>query len=46
MPKRDLTFISYASEDLEKVCKVYDGLKKRGLNLWFDKEDLRTGRWK
>ncbi|MBO1223486.1 MAG: toll/interleukin-1 receptor domain-containing protein [Candidatus Scalindua sediminis] len=39
-------FLSYANEDLETVKKVYDGLKKRGLNVWFDKEHLKPGPWK
>ncbi len=41
-----MVFISYAHEDLEKVKDVYAGLKKRGLQVWFDKEDLKDGRWK
>jgi len=27
--KRDLVFLSYASEDLKQVWKVYKGLKKK-----------------
>jgi tetratricopeptide (TPR) repeat protein len=44
--KRDLVFLSYAHEDLDRVRRVYEGLKKRKVNVWFDKEDLRKGRWK
>ena len=46
MAKRDLVFISYAHEDLNQVRKVYEGLKKRRVNVWIDNEDLKTGRWK
>jgi hypothetical protein len=40
--ERNLVFLSYAHEDLEKVRRVYDGLKERELNVWFDKRDLKT----
>lgn len=43
---RDRVFLSYAHEDLDMVRRVYDGLKKRKLNVWFDEEDLGPGRWK
>jgi hypothetical protein len=43
---RDQVFISYAHEDLDKVWMVVNGLRKRGLKIWFDKENLGTGRWK
>jgi tetratricopeptide (TPR) repeat protein len=46
MSKGDLIFISYASEDTDEVYKIYEGLKKRGLAVWFDKRDLRPGKWK
>ena len=36
-------FISYASEDNEKVKKIADELKKRGVNIWFDEVDLIPG---
>jgi tetratricopeptide (TPR) repeat protein len=39
-------FLSYASENLDFVRKIYTGLKKRNLNVWFDKEHLRAGGWK
>ena len=39
-------FLSYASEDLLIATKVYEGLKKRGLDVWFDKECLMQGKWK
>jgi len=44
--EREYAFLSYAHEDLEKVRKVYEGLKKREVNVWFDKEDIKQGRWK
>lgn len=43
---RNRVFISYAHEDLDAVRQVAAGLKKRKLNVWFDKEDLRPGRFK
>jgi tetratricopeptide (TPR) repeat protein len=42
---RNLTFISYANEDLKLVLKLYEGLKKRKVNAWLDKKDLKTGKW-
>jgi len=44
--KREFTFISYAHEDLNQVRKLYDGLKERKVNAWFDKVDIGPGRWK
>jgi tetratricopeptide (TPR) repeat protein len=44
--EREYAFLSYAHEDLEKVRKVYKGLKERNVNVWFDKEDMKKGRWK
>ena len=44
--KRDLIFLSYASEDLDTVWKVYDGFLKRKLTVWFDKKDCGPGGWK
>ncbi len=48
MPGTDgnLTFLSYAHDDLDKVRKVYEGLKKRGVNPWLDKNDMTKGKWK
>ncbi len=43
--KRDRIFLSYASEDLDKILNIYQGLKKRKLNVWLDKENLRPGEW-
>ncbi len=39
-------FLSYAKEDTAKVREVYEGLKKRKLDVWFDEEDLKSGLWK
>jgi len=41
--RKELTFLSYAHNDLEKVRKVHDGLKKREVDVWFDKVDLGPG---
>lgn len=43
---RERIFLSYARNDLDIVNRVYTGLKKRKLDVWFDKEDLKPGRWK
>ena len=43
---RDRVFLSYANEDLEKVKEVFEGLIKRGLDVWFDKEHIKPGPWK
>jgi tetratricopeptide (TPR) repeat protein len=45
MSERELVFLSYAHEDLARVRNVYKGLKKRKVNAWFDKEDLKKGEW-
>ena len=44
--KRYQVFVSYAHEDLGTVRQIVCGLRKRKLNVWFDKEDLGRGRWK
>lgn len=37
-------FISHATEDKETlVIPLYNQLKKKGLNVWFDKESINTG---
>lgn len=39
-------FLSYGSPDLAQARTLYNRLKARGLNVWFDKEDLLPGqRW-
>ncbi len=45
MGKRDLIFLSYASEDLVRVSKIYKHLKDRNLPIWFDKVDIVDGKW-
>jgi biotin carboxyl carrier protein len=46
MKVRGQTFLSYAREDLATVGKLYKDLKKRKVNVWFDKENLSLGEWK
>lgn len=36
-------FISYAREDNDIAQRLYDDLKKEGVELWFDKQDLKPG---
>ena len=43
---RDRVFLSYAHEDLKIVRKIFQGLKQRDLEVWFDKENLGVGKWK
>jgi hypothetical protein len=45
-PSAPLVFLSYARKDEETVRKVYDELRSRGVNLWFDKIDVGPGKWK
>lgn len=41
------TFISYSRKDSEFVTKLFDSLKKAGIDPWFDLEDLRPAtEWK
>jgi tetratricopeptide (TPR) repeat protein len=39
-------FISYAHENVVQVRSLYEDLKKRNVKVWFDKEDLKLGKWK
>jgi tetratricopeptide (TPR) repeat protein len=41
--EREYAFLNYANEDLEKVRKIYEGLKKRKVIVWLDKADLKFG---
>ena len=43
---KNRVFLSYAHENLEIVQKTYTGLKKRELDVWFDKMHLKPGSWK
>lgn len=36
-------FLSYASEDREAATRLAEGLRSAGLDVWFDKDDLRMG---
>jgi hypothetical protein len=43
----DIVFISYAREDSVAARRLYDDLKKAGLNPWLDKESILVARpWK
>jgi|GEM_PF-6862511 len=45
--KKPQVFISYSHSDVDKVIKLYDDLKTRGVNVWLDKKDLEPGAlWK
>lgn len=46
MKSRNLVFLSYAHEDLKMVRRIFEGLVKRKVDVWFDKEHLRSGLWK
>jgi len=41
--KEELTFLSYAHENLDRLRKAYEGLKERNVAVWVDKIDLGTG---
>lgn len=41
-PKNKI-FLSYAREDLKIAQRLYNDLKRKGLELWFDREDLLPG---
>lgn len=36
-------FLSYASDDVKAVTRIRDSLEMAGLDVWFDKGELRTG---
>lgn len=36
-------FLSYASEDAEAASRIADALKSAGIEVWFDKSELRGG---
>lgn len=36
-------FLSYASEDLDAAQRIADALKAAGIQVWFDKSELRGG---
>jgi HEAT repeat protein len=41
-----MIFLSYARPDLEVVRKLYENLKLREIEVWFDQVDLGPGKWK
>lgn len=43
MESNEQIFLCYASEDREKVGKVYDKLKEAGFHPWMDKKDILIG---
>jgi TIR domain/SIR2-like domain len=40
---RPLVFLSYASEDVDRVSTLRDVLQRRGVTVWHDKQNLRAG---
>jgi len=38
-------FLCCAEKDIEKVNSVHDGMKARGLNVCFDREDITPKKW-
>ena len=43
---RDSVFLSYVEKDLGQARNIYEGLIRRGLNVWFDQVDFKHGIWK
>jgi tetratricopeptide (TPR) repeat protein len=43
---RGSVFLSYADKDIIQAQIIYDGLTKRGLNVWFDIADFKHRSWK
>lgn len=39
-------FLSYAKEDILRVEKLYNDLKLRDVNVWWDNRNLEPGSWK
>ena len=40
-------FLSYARENEAEAMRIYKGLRKRGVEVWFDQERLSAGdTWK
>jgi hypothetical protein len=36
-------FLSYASEDADAAARIAEGLRAAGIEVWFDKSELRVG---
>lgn len=39
-------FLSYAREDEHHARRLYDGLRARSVDVWFDRVHLKPGRWR
>ena len=47
MSKELMVFLSYAREDQKEAKKIFEDLKKHGVNIWADFDSLRPGsKWK
>jgi len=42
-PDAPIAFVSYASQDRDKIEALAEQLEARGVNIWQDKQDLRAG---
>jgi hypothetical protein len=42
-PSGAVIFLSYASEDAEAAARIADALMAVGIEIWFDKSELRGG---
>ncbi len=42
-PIRGAVFLSYASQDAEAACHICDALRAAGVEVWFDRSELRGG---
>src|SRR6187402_1471727 len=40
---RGAVFLSYASQDTEAAQRICDALRARGVEVWFDRNDLEGG---
>ena len=43
MESRSAVFLSYASDDADTAARICDGLRAAGMEVWFDRNDLRGG---
>lgn len=42
-PEDGAVFLSYASEDRAAAMSIRDALEKKGIDVWFDRDDLKGG---